>query len=385
MQGGVGDCTNELAKALAKLDVEVHVLTTDDRRRTTDENRFGAYIHRKIQKWNWGSIQIVRRTLNQIQPDILHIQYQTAAFGMHPAINFTPRALQHLPFIPSAVRMGESRVRAVTTFHDLKVPYLFPKAGRVREWITYELARSSDAVIATNGVDRVRLENKITRIVRRIPIGSNIAPAPPPDFNRAQWRERLGIAPDTTLLAYFGFLNESKGATDLMRALREVVTRGLDAKLLMIGGQVGASDPTNVAYLAQVKALVNTLGLSENVLWTDYAPAEQVSANLLACDIGVLPYRDGASPRRGSFMAALAHGLPIVTTGPKAEGGRQKAKPKVSLKRMLRIRYHPSPFILHPFQPCAMVKMYCSFRPKIHTRWQTRFFDSPLRPNCARG
>jgi glycosyltransferase involved in cell wall biosynthesis len=36
----------------------------------------------------------------------------------------------------------------------------------------------------------------------------------------------------------------------------------------------------------------------------------------LACDLLVLPYRDGVSFRRGSFMAALAHGCPIVSTRP---------------------------------------------------------------------
>jgi len=54
-------------------------------------------------------------------------------------------------------------------------------------------------------------------------------------------------------------------------------------------------------------------------MWTGYTPPEEVSANLLASDICVLPYRDGASFRRGSFMAALVHGLPIVTTRPKSQ------------------------------------------------------------------
>ncbi len=40
----------------------------------------------------------------------------------------------------------------------------------------------------------------------------------------------------------------------------------------------------------------------------------EVSANLLAADCAVLPYREGASLRHGSLMAALAHGLPIVST-----------------------------------------------------------------------
>jgi glycosyltransferase involved in cell wall biosynthesis len=55
-------------------------------------------------------------------------------------------------------------------------------------------------------------------------------------------------------------------------------------------------------------------------LWTGFSSAAEVSAHLLAADIGVLPYRDGASFRRGSFMALLAHGLPIVSTVPAGSG-----------------------------------------------------------------
>ncbi|HDH10002.1 MAG TPA: glycosyltransferase, partial [Chloroflexi bacterium] len=88
---------------------------------------------------------------------------------------------------------------------------------------------------------------------------------------------------------------------------------------LMVGGKVGSSDPTNVAYLRKVEGLIEELGLADRVLWTGYTPPEEVSANLLASDVCVLPYRDGASFRRGSFMAALAHGLPIVSTRPRVD------------------------------------------------------------------
>jgi glycosyltransferase involved in cell wall biosynthesis len=111
-------------------------------------------------------------------------------------------------------------------------------------------------------------------------------------------------------LCYFGFLNESKGGEALIRALALVP----NAKLLMIGGQVGSSDPTNAAYLAHVKSLISNLQLSERVLWTDFTPPEIVTANFRAADLCVLPYRDGASYRRGTLMAALAHGCAIVTT-----------------------------------------------------------------------
>jgi len=167
-------------------------------------------------------------------------------------------------------------------------------------------------VVTTNEADYLTLDTWHLQLLTLIPIGSNIAATPPPDYDRAAWRAKLGIAPDEILLSYFGFLNKSKGGIDLLRALAQVP----NTKLIMVGGQIGASDPTNTSYLPQVKKLVQELGLGSRVIWTDYSDAPIVSANLLASDICVLPYRDGVSFRRGSFMAALAHGLPIVTTSP---------------------------------------------------------------------
>ena len=342
MQGGVGDYTHELGKALAELGHEVHVLTSAAPTMQYPIPDTQCPIpntpttYRSIRRWDWGCWRDIIGLLDQIRPDIVNIQYQTAAYGMHPAINFLPlrlhlsRMRRHLsrsrPSQPTGtsaypfIRSAEGHPLTVTTFHDLKVPYLFPKAGPVRWWVNLALARWSEAVIVTNVEDLKKLSvYPFIRSLSVVPIGSNIAPRPPADYDRDRWRARWGVGPRDLLLSYFGFLNESKGAETLVRALDRLVRRGYNARLLMVGGKVGSSDPTNVAYLRKVEGLIEELGLADRVLWTGFTPPEEVSANRLASDVCVLPYRDGASFRRGSFMAALAHGLPIVSTRPRVD------------------------------------------------------------------
>ncbi len=90
----------------------------------------------------------------------------------------------------------------------------------------------------------------------------------------------------------------------------------IGAKLLIVGGEAGESDPTNLAYSRQITELIRTRRLDEEVFWTGFVAPDQVSASLLSSDICALPYRDGASLRRGSLLAAVGHGLPVVTTRP---------------------------------------------------------------------
>ena len=42
--------------------------------------------------------------------------------------------------------------------------------------------------------------------------------------------------------------------------------------------------------------------------------AASLSCHLQACDLLIQPYPDGASTRRTTLMAALSHGIPVVTT-----------------------------------------------------------------------
>lgn len=298
MQGGVGDYTSEIARRLAR-EHDLRVLTS----RLAAGNP-QAQVLPLVDKWEWSIIPLIRKQVGEFAPDIVDIQYQTGAYGMHPAINLLPRLLRLLP------ASRAPRPRFIVTFHDLRIPYLFPKAGPVRDWVTRELARSGDAVIATNPEDALKLLHWNIRPVSVIPIGSNISTTLPPGYDRSAWRARLGVAEDDILLCHFGFVNSRKGCDTLLRALAQIPV----GKLLMIGGQTGASDPTNVTYMSEMQALIAELGLSSRVLWTGFTPPEVVTANFRAADLCVLPYREGASFRHGTLMAALAHGMPIVTT-----------------------------------------------------------------------
>ncbi len=303
MQGGVGDFTAQLGRALVELGHQVHIVTTKSPIPNPQSPISNLVVHRAVEGWGWGCWRQVLALAQELGLEVLDVQYQAAAYGMHPAINFTPRR--------------QSRPPVVVTFHDLKAPYLFPKAGPLRWQIVRMLARRADRVIVTNREDYLRLEAEIPPdCLSLIAIGSNIPSTLPSGYDRDAERACWGVGPDDLLLGYFGFLNESKGGEELIQSLALLVERGMSAHLLMIGGRVGSSDLTNRAYAEHVENLIAGLGIGGRVHWTGYTCPEDASAALLATDICVLPYRDGVSFRRGTLHACLVHGRAVVTTRP---------------------------------------------------------------------
>jgi glycosyltransferase involved in cell wall biosynthesis len=312
MEGGVGAFTEQLARALAALGHEIHVITSKGARPADAPRTVSAVmqptdlgyalLHPRVARWGWSAISTVADLAVRHDLDIVNVQYQAAAFDMrNPAIHFLPWRLKGV-------------APTVITFHDLRVPYLFPKAGGLRERAVRSMARRAGGSIATNAADFYRLHHWTDGPLRQIPIGSNIDAYEPNHIELAEVRSGLNLGEGDILLGYFGFLNPMKGADSLIEALAR-----LDGHyhLVFIGGRTGASDPdNNEAFLSQLRQRIDALGLNERVHWTGFLSPARVSAHLVAADVMVMPYRDGVSPRRGTLMAVLAHGRPLITTMP---------------------------------------------------------------------
>jgi glycosyltransferase involved in cell wall biosynthesis len=266
--GGVGDYTDRLRRALAGLGWQSSVLS-----------------RRQVRRWDARAlIALVRHAPRS---GIVHIQYQAGAYDL----------LGDVCLMPTLLRRFRPQTRVVTTFHDARPPYLFPKAGRWRETAVRLLGRTSHAIIAADARDLVLLGGPSVRH-HHVPIGPNVPYAPPAGYDRLTFRTALGFAPETLALVYFGLRNASKGLDLLVDAVNLVMLQRGQTRLMLVGGEVGASDPTD----RQTAQLLRQR-LDAHVLQTGWLPSDQLSAHLLAADMAVLPYADGASPRRGSLIA----------------------------------------------------------------------------------
>ncbi len=125
----------------------------------------------------------------------------------------------------------------------------------------------------------------------------------------AEWRhvlrEERGVQPGDLVLGVYGLFGAGKNTETAIRAVAQ--SRGeLRLHLWLLGDHSGA-DPS---YIAQLRRAAEPLG--RRAWWSGPLSPEDVSRHLQALDILLLPQADGHLTRSGSFMAAAAHGLPII-------------------------------------------------------------------------
>jgi glycosyltransferase involved in cell wall biosynthesis len=314
--GGVGDHTARLAAELAARGHTVDVVTSTARARTVPAGPPPGCARpveplRVVPRWDWRILGTIPQLAFGRGWDVLHIQYQTGAYGLHPAINLLPFWLQRRV-------LHRRRPAILTTFHDLREPYILPKAGPLRRLAVTRMARDSDLAVVVAVEDVAGLAGSLAAPganVRHVPLGNHFEGVAP-RFDRATWRSRLGLSPTSELVGHLGFVNRSKAVNELVRATETLFQRGRDIHLLFIGEPLGTADPTNRVYLEEVRRLIEQLRLAPRVHWTGMLPPEEIGAWLRCLDVAALPFRDGASARRTSLIAAWSHGTPVVTTPP---------------------------------------------------------------------
>jgi glycosyltransferase involved in cell wall biosynthesis len=125
----------------------------------------------------------------------------------------------------------------------------------------------------------------------------------------AQRRLRAAYAGDRLLVGHFG--TYSRHITGALESCLPALVARVDCSVLLLG--------RTSAEVARALVAAHP-SLDGRLYATGTLSPEDVSRHIGACDIMLQPYPDGVSSRRTSAMAALSHGIPMVTTiGPLSE------------------------------------------------------------------
>jgi glycosyltransferase involved in cell wall biosynthesis len=137
---------------------------------------------------------------------------------------------------------------------------------------------------------------------RWLPVPSNIPVSAQPA--EAAALKQAYLCGRRFLVGHFGIYSEM-GARLLEEIVPPLLDRAPEAALLLMGKGSEKHRDALIAIAPHHRPRIHATGVLE---------AAALSHHLAACDLAIQPYPDGVSSRRGSAMAAIAHGLPLVTT-----------------------------------------------------------------------
>ena len=135
------------------------------------------------------------------------------------------------------------------------------------------------------------------RPVIHLPVGANL---PPSIADRGAIRESFRIPGEAFVCGVFGGAHPSRMIGRIESAVRRIVERlgaNQSVRFLHIGGEPISWDLGDVAVAA-----------------TGRLPAQQASDAIATLDLMINPFSDGVSTRRGSVIASLQNGVPVLTT-----------------------------------------------------------------------
>lgn len=295
--GGVSDYAYVVSGALAAAGQEVHVWCPGSGALAAAA---GVTVHRQAGRWTGPDLRRLHALLDQEpRPRRLFVQWVPQSYGRR-ALNVgfcrwvRQRArrgdeidvMVHEPFLP--FREGRWRHDIAALVQRLMVAVLLGRATRV--WVSIPAWADRIARYCAPGVPIGWLP-----VPSGIPVVSDAAAV-------AAARRHPAGEPRTVvgLLGPYG----GPGRDDLEAVVLHLLRREGGATCLAIGR--GSHEFR--------EAVRRRAEVSERLGSTGEVAAREISVALQACDLVVLPFPDGASSRRTTLMASLAHGRPVVTT-----------------------------------------------------------------------
>jgi glycosyltransferase involved in cell wall biosynthesis len=296
--GGVGDYTRLVARALAEAGDEVHVWTPRQDQLAKDDR---VILHPLPGNFGPAALKTLEGTLAR-SPSArrrLLVQYVPHAFGWKGMNVALARWLWR----------NRRRHAIDVMFHEVAFPLRWRQPVR---HVVLAVVQRLMARLAAGAAQRVfvaipgwtpLLQGWTRDEPIWLPVPSNLPTEIAPE-RREQVRRRLTGGTNRLLIGHFGTYGPEVSAL-LGPALAELLWAEENRFGLLLGR---GSEEFARRWKGEHPAM------SRRVHAAGYLAAEELAAHLASCDVLLQPYPDGASSRRGSLMAGLGLGLPIVTT-----------------------------------------------------------------------
>ena len=298
MTEGLSGHTKEFAKRLVDFH-DVEILTSAH---LESKNEYGYCVHNTITSWKFGSnFKIISEVL-RISPDRIFIQYLPFLYARRGGINFSVVfifVLLHL--------LSHSKIDVM--LHELFYPkekgwkaHLMHYCHRIMLWgVTF----SADKLFVSTQSYKNYMDKKYPLSqCYLLPVGANIDAALPTETEKEEFKKKYALG-DNLVLTLFGFQHPSKRYDLIFRALSEFYRETKSSFKVLFIGQTKDDLKSLFFQNHSIKEFVVALGLLED---------SEVITSFKCSDLFIGYFSDGMSMRRGSVMAPLKFGVPVVTT-----------------------------------------------------------------------
>jgi glycosyltransferase involved in cell wall biosynthesis len=287
---GIGDYSARIAAEMAKT-CEVTVLTGDD---AAHDPIPGCEMVTAFTPMNPATMDGLAAKIIALRPDWVLLQYNPFSYGKR---GWNPKIAPAM----ARIKRESPGTRVAVMAHETFIPLMGSLAWRImhvyQRWQFTQLCRRADLLMLSTSTWVDRFVKWFPHLpVMHLPVGSNMPHIP---ISREEARERLGIKPGTLVVGLFGQAHFSRMLDQAGNAVRTLYRERPDILLLYIG-----------PHADNVRAVAGDIPL----LAEGPFPVEEVSRRFAAMDVYIVPFVDGVSTRRTSFMTGLQHGIPTVST-----------------------------------------------------------------------
>jgi glycosyltransferase involved in cell wall biosynthesis len=273
-------------------------------------------VVRNVRKWSF--LELIRMTfwIAWNRPSRIGLTYFSTAYSLKAHINWVPLIAKWFGIpcttlftngvAPNRNRFQEQVARWLSLGHLLELPI--------------GLLGTSAHLVFYSAADREKLLSKEGRSYFSYSIVTppSVLGAPPQSvFHRDGPEDFSSAAPFR--LGYFGLIYFGKGLVYLIKALRLLFDRGHSVRLLVIGGgaPVTADEAWNQTcanHLKHLHQLARDLEIDHAITWCAYRSDFETAAMISGCHAICLPFDDGVTGLRSSFVECATIGVPLITT-----------------------------------------------------------------------